>query len=156
MQACYVNTTHPDFLNGHKAMQIVQDRLNANKPPEKPIDPKSGKLAPGALNNGRDLDADYRKEEPSFFGSFFAKDKAPKRKGTPIMEAPPSVIKPVASLNEREIMETEVISESRFGRERERERESPPTDSRSPELLIMSYFSVVKVSSFTYCKKVQS
>lgn len=114
MQACYVNTTHPDFLNGHKAMQIVQDRLNANKPPEKPIDPKSGKLAPGVLNNGRDLDADFRKEEPSFFGSFFAKDKAPKRKGTPVMEAPPPVIKPVASLNEREIMETEVISESCF------------------------------------------
>ncbi|KAJ9093603.1 hypothetical protein QFC19_008270 [Naganishia cerealis] len=121
MQACYVNTTHPDFLNGHKAMQIVQDRLNANKPPEKAIDPKSGKLAPGALNNGRDLDADFKKEEPSFFGSFFHKDKTPKRKGTPIMEAPPAVIKPVASLNEREIMETEVI-----------------------KLLIMSYFSVVK------------
>lgn len=110
MQACYVNTTHPDFLNGHKAMQIVQDRLNANKPPEKPIDPKSGKLGPGVLNNGRDLDADFKKEEPSFFGSFFVKDKTPKRKGTPIMEAPPAVIKPVASLNEREIMETEVIS----------------------------------------------
>ncbi|KAI5454515.1 vacuolar protein sorting-associated protein 1 [Naganishia albida] len=121
MQACYVNTTHPDFLNGHKAMQIVQDRLNANKPPEKAIDPKSGKLAPGVLNNGRDLDADFKKEEPSFFGSFFAKDKAPKRKGTPVMEAPPAVIKPVASLNEREIMETEVI-----------------------KLLIMSYFAVVK------------
>lgn len=112
MQACYVNTTHPDFLNGHKAMQIVQDRLNANKPPEKPIDPKSGKLAPGVLNNGRDLDADFKKEEPSFFGSFFHKDKTPKRKGTPVMEAPPAVIKPVASLNEREIMETEVISKS--------------------------------------------
>jgi len=87
MQACYVNTTHPDFLNGHKAMSIVQDRLNANKPIEKPLDPKSGKLAPGALNNGRDLDADYKKEEPSFFNSFFNKDKGPKRKGTPVMEA---------------------------------------------------------------------
>jgi hypothetical protein len=87
MQACYINTTHPDFLNGHKAMAIVQDRLNANKPAEKPLDPKSGKLAPGTLNNGRDLDADMRKEEPSFFGSFFNKDKGPKRKGTPIMDA---------------------------------------------------------------------
>lgn len=141
MQACYVNTTHPDFLNGHKAMQIVQDRLNANKPPEKAVDPKSGKLAPGVLNNGRDLDADFKKEEPSFFGSFFAKDKAPRRKGTPIMEAPPAVIKPVASLNEREIMETEVISESTDDR-----HFSNPTLMLFAELLIMSYFAVVKVS----------
>ena len=108
-QACYVNTTHPDFLNGHKAMAIVNERLNANKPPEKPVDTKGGKLAPGQLNNGRDLDADMKKDEPSFFGSFFAKDK-PKKKGGQ-MEAPPTVIKPVASLNDRELMETEVISE---------------------------------------------
>ena len=110
MQACYVNTTHPDFLNGHKAMAIVTERMNANKPPEKPVDPKSGKLAAGALNNGKDLDADFKKDEPSFFGSFFAKDKQPKRKGGH-MDAPPTIIKPVASLNDRELMETEVISE---------------------------------------------
>lgn len=111
MQACYVNTTHPDFLNGHRAMAIVQERLNANKPPEKPVDPKSGKLPPGALNNGKDLDADMKREE-SFFGSFFSKDKAAasKRKGA-VMEAPPTVIKPVSqSFSERESMETEVIS----------------------------------------------
>lgn len=88
MQACYVNTTHPDFISGHKAMAIVNDRMNANKPPEKPIDPKSGKLAPGQLNNGKDLDADFKKEEPSFFNSFFNKDKnVPRRKGTPVMDA---------------------------------------------------------------------
>lgn len=110
-QACYINTTHPDFLNGHKAMAIVNDRINANKPPEKPVDPKSGKLAAGALNNGKDLDADMRKDESSFFGSFFAKDKQPKKRGGQ-MDAPPPTIKPVASLSEREAMETEVISGS--------------------------------------------
>lgn len=87
MQACYVNTTHPDFLNGHKAMAIITERMNAGKPVEKPVDPKSGKLAAGALNNGKDLDVDLKKDEPSFFGSFFAKDKAPRRKGAPVMEA---------------------------------------------------------------------
>lgn len=123
MQACYVNTTHPDFLNGHKAMAIVQERINANKPQEKPVDPKTGKLAAGALNNGKDLDTDLKKDEPSFFNSFFKKEAAgaPKRKGTPVMEAPPAIIRPVAGLNEREIMETEVI-----------------------KLLIQSYFAVVK------------
>lgn len=110
-QACYINTTHPDFLNGHKALAIVNERMNANKPPEKPIDPKSGKLAPGTLNNGKDLDTDMRKEESTFFGSFFNKDKKPVRKGVSTMEAPPQMIKPVAGLSEREVMETEVISE---------------------------------------------
>jgi dynamin 1-like protein len=109
MQACYVNTTHPDFLNGHKAMAIVNDRMNANKPQEKAVDPKSGKLAPGQLNNGKDLDADFKKDE-SFFGSFFSKDKGKKQVGGK-MEAPPTIIKPVATLNDRELMETEVISE---------------------------------------------
>jgi dynamin 1-like protein len=115
MQACYVNTTHPDFINGHKAMAIVNERLNANKPPPPTADPKSGKLAPGQINNNRDLDVEAKKEEPSFFGSFFApKAKGATKKGgtnTPsTMEAPPAIIRPQAALNERETMETEVIS----------------------------------------------
>ncbi|KAJ7915543.1 Dynamin central region-domain-containing protein [Mycena leptocephala] len=124
MQACYVNTTHPDFINGHKAMGIVNDRMNAARPPPPTADPK--KLAPGQINNNRDLDVEAKKEEPSFFGSFFA----PKAKGTTkkngvstpsTMEAPPAVIRPQAALNERETMETEVI-----------------------KLLIHSYFNIVK------------
>ena len=116
MQACYVNTTHPDFINGHKAMSIIAERLGANKPPTQPadgrsVDPKTGKLLPGAINNNKDLDVDLRKEEPGFFGSFFVKGKAQvgAKKG-PVMEAPPAIIRPQAALNERETMETEVIS----------------------------------------------
>ncbi|KAG7086544.1 vacuolar protein sorting-associated protein 1 [Marasmius oreades] len=122
-QACYVNTTHPDFISGHKAMQIVQDRLNANKPATPTPDPKTGKLAPGAINNNRDLDVEPKKEEPSFFGSFFSSAKGTQKKKPtgPLIEAPPQVIKPQAALNERETMETEVI-----------------------KLLIHSYFNVVK------------
>ncbi|KAF5373117.1 hypothetical protein D9758_001534 [Tetrapyrgos nigripes] len=129
MQACYVNTTHPDFINGHKALSLVQDRLNANKPPPPANDPKSGKLAPGVINNNKDLDVEAKKEEASFFGSFFssAKNGRPVKKATPggtpasTMEAPPAVIKPQAALSERETMETEVI-----------------------KLLIHSYFNIVK------------
>ena len=88
MQACYINTTHPDFLNGHKAMAIVQDRLNANKPPPPQGDPKAGKLAPGQINNNKDLDVEIRKEEPSFFGSFFSSTKGTqKKKGVAAMDA---------------------------------------------------------------------
>ncbi|KAJ6606407.1 Dynamin central region-domain-containing protein [Mycena vulgaris] len=126
MQACYVNTTHPDFINGHKAMALVNDRMNASRPPPPVADPKSGKLAPGQINNNRDLDVEAKKEEPSFFGSFFApKAKgAAKKNGTSTpstMEAPPAIIRPQAALNERETMETEVI-----------------------KLLIHSYFNIVK------------
>ena len=68
-------------------MQIVQDRLNANKPPPPQTDPKTGKLAPGAINNNKDLDVEFRKEEPSFFQTFFPSNKAAKKKGGPTMES---------------------------------------------------------------------
>jgi len=123
MQATYVNTTHPDFLNGHKAMSIVTDRLNAQKPPTPVPDAKSGKLAPGQINNNKDLDVDVKKDEPGFFGSFFttAQKQQSKKKGVAAMEAPPPVIRPQAALSDRETMETEVI-----------------------KLLIHSYFNIVK------------
>jgi len=122
MQACYVNTTHPDFLNGHKALSIVSERLNAAKPPPPTVDPKSGKLAPGQVNNNKDLDVEVKQQEQSFFGSFFSATKnAPKKKGVAVMEAPPPIIRPQSALSERETMETEVI-----------------------KLLIHSYFNIVK------------
>src|SRR5258706_6280194 len=97
-------------------MYIIAKRLGANKPQAQPadgrsVDPKTGKLLPGAVNNNKDLDVDLRKEEPGFFGSFFVKNKAQvgAKKGS-VMEAPPAIIRPQAALNERETMETEVIS----------------------------------------------
>lgn len=70
-------------------MAIVNERLNANKPPPPAPDPKSGKLAPGQINNNKDLDVDKQKEEQSFFGSFFsgAKGTAARKKGGPVMES---------------------------------------------------------------------
>jgi dynamin 1-like protein len=116
MQACYVNTTHPDFLGGHKAMSTVQDRLNANKPPPPAADAK------GAKHNGtRDLDLDPKKDEASFFGSFFSTARKGQPKKGPVMDSPPAIIRPQSALSERETMETEVI-----------------------KLLIHSYFNIVK------------
>ena len=71
MESTYINTGHPDFISGHKAMAIVSDRMNASKPPPAVIDPKTGKLPPGTLNNGRDLDSDLKQKEEGFFGSFW-------------------------------------------------------------------------------------
>ena len=87
MQACYVNTTHPDFINGHKAMSLVSDRINAAKGPEKPMDPK--KLSSSAMNNNKDLDVSIKQDEPSFFSTFFpaGSKSAPKKKGVSVMES---------------------------------------------------------------------
>lgn len=63
--------------------------MNVNKPAPAVDNPKTGKLAPGTVNNNKDLEVDLRKEEPSFFGSFFsgAKGPAAKKKGQPTMES---------------------------------------------------------------------
>ncbi|EDR10899.1 uncharacterized protein LACBIDRAFT_172764 [Laccaria bicolor S238N-H82] len=120
MQACYVNTTHPDFIGGHQATALVTEKLNAAKPPPAANDPKAARAR---LNNDKDLDVDAKREEQSFFGSFFAAKTgtATKKKGAAVMEAPPPMIKPQSALNERETMETEVI-----------------------KTLIHSYFNIVK------------
>ncbi|KAF9381475.1 vacuolar protein sorting-associated protein 1 [Podila verticillata] len=100
MESCYINTGHPDFLNGHKAMAVINDRVNAAKNPP-PVDPKNRNstlaqlppsLEPEPTNNG-------------FFGSFFSGKK--KRGG--VMEPPPAVLKASGNLSEREQIETEVI-----------------------------------------------
>jgi hypothetical protein len=125
MQACYVNTTHPDFIGGQKvcffslfskfaslisslqATAVVAERLNSAKGPPPNTD---GKRDRTAINNNKDLEVDLKKEEQSFFGSFFTAKKDTKKKGAAAMEPPPPSIRPQSSLSERETMETEVIS----------------------------------------------
>lgn len=70
-----------------KAMTLITDRLNSTKPP--PSDHKPGQRPTAAqLNNNKDLEVDLKKEEPSFFGSFFAAVKGgQKKKGGPTLEA---------------------------------------------------------------------
>lgn len=102
-------------------MSIVNDRMQAAKPVERPDTKKS--LA-AQVNNDKDLGVENKKEEPSFFSSFFpagARNTAPKKKGVSVMESPAPVIRPQAALSDRESMETEVI-----------------------KLLIHSYFNIVK------------
>jgi hypothetical protein len=99
MQACYVNTTHLDFLNGHKAMVLVTDCLNANKPatPES----ERGKLTTAQLNNNKDLEVDLKKEEPSFFDSFFSSAKSQQQKDPQAIEEPPEVIRTIVKRSKR-------------------------------------------------------
>ncbi|KAF9918244.1 vacuolar protein sorting-associated protein 1 [Lobosporangium transversale] len=100
MESCYINTGHPDFLNGHKAMAVINERMNQAKNPQ-PVDPKNRNstlaslppsLEPEPTNNG-------------FFGSFFSG----KKKRSSVMEPPPAILKASGNLSEREQIETEVI-----------------------------------------------
>ncbi|GAA5843681.1 hypothetical protein JCM9279_000101 [Rhodotorula babjevae] len=119
MESTYINTGHPDFISGHKAMAIVSDRMAAAKPQpgaagqSGAVDPKTGKLIPGALNNGKDLDVDLKQREEGFFGSFWPggrkNQQLSQKKGAAAMEAPPQALRASGTLSERESMETEVI-----------------------------------------------
>lgn len=127
-QAVYLNTGHPDFISGHKAMEIVNERLN---PPPPAHDPK--KPNPHAINNDKDLDVSL-KSESGFFGSFFQKggqqsNQAVKAKKA-LMEAPPPSLKASGQFSQREQLETEVV-----------------------KLLIQSYFNVVKVETISMVPK---
>ncbi|KFY32005.1 hypothetical protein V493_00597 [Pseudogymnoascus sp. VKM F-4281 (FW-2241)] len=123
MEACYVNTGHPDFLNGHRAMAIVNERHHQAKPVQ--VDPKTGK----PLTAAQAAAAPQRSASPSlegatdanggFFGSFFA-SKSNKKKAA-AMDAPPPSLKASGTLSERETVEVEVI-----------------------KLLINSYYNIVK------------
>lgn len=52
-------------------MAIVNNRIEASKPPPPQVDPKTGRLPPGAVNNNKDLDVDLKQEQQGFFGSFW-------------------------------------------------------------------------------------
>ncbi|KAI9359261.1 Dynamin central region-domain-containing protein [Zopfochytrium polystomum] len=115
-EATYINSGHPDFLGGNRAIAIVNERIQAQKnsilgaaqgragsPPTPARDPQMDLIAQSQDNSG-------------FFGSFFSKKKKPG-----VLEPPPAVLKATGNLSEREHMETEVI-----------------------KLLLLSYFSIVK------------
>ena len=107
MEACYINTGHPDFLNGHRAMAIVNDRHNANKPTQ--VDPKTGKPLPPSVPPraaSPSLPTDGSMENGGFFGSFFASKN---KKKMAAMEPPPATLKASGTLSERENQEVEVI-----------------------------------------------
>lgn len=119
MEACYVNTAHPDFLNGHRAMAIVNERHNPPKPVQ--VDPKTGKPLPQSSTPVRVGSPGLEGPDANnggFFGSFFA---AKNKKKAAAMEAPPPMLKASGTLSEREAIEVEVI-----------------------KLLISSYFNIVK------------
>ncbi|KAK8164698.1 vacuolar dynamin-like GTPase-like protein VpsA [Phyllosticta citrichinensis] len=120
MESCYINTGHPDFINGSRAMAIVHERHNAAKPVQ--VDPKTGKPLPQSAVPPRSaspsLDPNVGDGNSGFFGSFFASKN---KKKMAAMEAPPPQLKASGTLSEKEAQEVEVI-----------------------KLLISSYFGIVR------------
>jgi dynamin 1-like protein len=124
METTYINTGHPDFLNGHRALSIVQERIAPRQPVANGKDPKAVNspamtpLVRSDVNSFVNEDPNAQGSAIGFFGSFFTGSK--KKKSAQI-EPPPQVLKASGTLSEREYMETEVI-----------------------KLLIQSYFNIVK------------
>ncbi|PHH60430.1 hypothetical protein CDD81_1674 [Ophiocordyceps australis] len=122
MESCYINTGHPDFLNGHRAMAIVNERYNPSKPVQ--VDPKTGKPLAQSATPARAASPTVPVNEmdgnsnSGFFGSFFA---AKNKKKAAAMDAPPPTLKASGTLSERENIEVEVI-----------------------KLLISSYYNITK------------
>lgn len=96
-ESSYVNAAHPDFINGQRAMSMVQEKMHPTK-----MDPKTGKPISPQLSQSPEPDGNGS----GFFGSFFASKN---KKKLAAMEAPPAVLKASGNLSEKEIMETDVI-----------------------------------------------
>lgn len=117
METCYINTGHPDFINGSRAMAVVHDKFNATKPVQ--VDPKTGKPLPPSAAPPRSVSPTLDGgSDGGFFGSFFASKN---KKKMAAMEPPPPTLKASGTLSEKESMEVEVI-----------------------KLLITSYFGIVR------------
>ena len=116
MEACYINTGHPDFINGSRAMAIVHERHNSAKPTQ--VDPKTGKPLPPTVPPRSISPSLEPNDGGGFFGSFFASKN---KKKMAAMEPPPPTLKASGTLSEKEAQEVEVI-----------------------KLLITSYFNIVR------------
>ncbi|KAJ2745820.1 vacuolar protein sorting-associated protein 1 [Coemansia sp. BCRC 34301] len=118
MEQCYINTGHPDFITGQRAIAIVNDRMHPPKP-NQPGPPAPGRPSVTMTASERALEDEMNlNKDNGFFGSFW-QNKNKKKQAT--MEAPPQVLKASGTLSEREQQETEVI-----------------------KLLIQSYYNIVK------------
>jgi replication fork clamp-binding protein CrfC len=123
MESGYINTAHPDFLNGHRAIAIVNDRINQKNNPQqddiKQHSTKKSNNTPNSLQTNMLPDATTESNNGSLFGSFFNKKinsstttnaGGVKKSAVAIMDVPPTTLKATGALSDREYMETEVIS----------------------------------------------
>ncbi|KAI8342412.1 Dynamin central region-domain-containing protein [Chlamydoabsidia padenii] len=118
MESCYINIAHPDFLNGHQAIAIVNEQQLQTK--YQSSGTEHGKLSSrNQAHHSPSLstsDANQHLISPSsdngsFFGSFFVGNKKNKRSGSALMvssvlDTPPASLKATGTLSDRGHMET--------------------------------------------------
>jgi dynamin 1-like protein len=111
-EANYVNTAHPDFISGHQAMSIAQERLFP-KPAQPNDQPSRGAArpapqAPPLSASQKNLLGEPSAEDNGFFSSFWPGKKTQKKAG--VLEPVPAILKASGNLSEREMLEMETIS----------------------------------------------
>ncbi|KAI8870093.1 hypothetical protein GQ42DRAFT_162993 [Ramicandelaber brevisporus] len=117
MESNYLNTAHPDFIDGHKAFSIASDKLFGSRITQPQPGARPGQAAQ-TIASVPNLSRNPEENQPQgFFGSFFSN----RGRRPAVMEPPPAVLKASGNLSEREQLEIEVT-----------------------KLLITSYFNIVK------------
>ncbi|OBZ90031.1 Vacuolar protein sorting-associated protein 1 [Choanephora cucurbitarum] len=123
MEACYINTAHPDLLNGHQAVAAVNERIMQKNQQQIEAAPhkQSKNSAPNSLQTSNGA-PEESSSNGSLFGSFFSGNKKNTKKSpTSMMDTPPTTLKATGALSDREFMEIQVT-----------------------KMLIQSYFNIVK------------
>jgi dynamin 1-like protein len=97
MEACYINTAHPDFLSGHQAIAIVNEQLQAKNQPAQITDKQHSNATQNGSRqqqlaslqtNTHGSNFDFNSDSNgSFFGSFFSGPKNKKKSAGGLMEA---------------------------------------------------------------------
>ncbi|KAI8390051.1 Dynamin central region-domain-containing protein [Blakeslea trispora] len=124
MEACYINTAHPDLLNGHQAVAAVNERIMQKNQQQIEAAPhkQSKNSAPNSLQTSNGVAPEEPSSNGSLFGSFFSGNKKNTKKSlTSMMDTPPTTLKATGALSDREFMEIQVT-----------------------KMLIQSYFNIVK------------
>jgi dynamin 1-like protein len=85
MESCYVNTGHPDFLNGHQAIALVNEQLQSKNQSAAAStgDAKQERRTPQqlALQTNQQPATPTGAGENGFFGSFFSGGNKAKKLG---------------------------------------------------------------------------
>lgn len=81
MESCYINTAHPDFLNGHQAIAAVTERIN-QKNQQHQIEPKKQHNPTNALQTNASTGNEETNSNGSLFGSFFSGNKKTAKKSS--------------------------------------------------------------------------
>jgi dynamin 1-like protein len=92
MESCYINTAHPDFLSGHKAISMVNEQITAKNQRQVGDRSPAKSQVPSLQTNGSSASSVDSNDSGSFFGSFFSGNKKSTKSGSALMEAVSTIL----------------------------------------------------------------